>query len=141
MISLFFFGPIPPLVNESSISRYLKFSAGVISLSQCHAISKSRTFWNWSRTFCPVPSEKETLVPVRWNGLIIEGLYFTREKSSTKEGWKWFYRGLCLYSITLYTMRKYLVLGNEHSVLKFALILYNLIFFSVDWIWANIIKR
>ena len=44
MISLFFFGPIPPLVNESSISRYLEFSAGVISLSQCHAISKIELF-------------------------------------------------------------------------------------------------
>ena len=55
MISLFFFGPIRPLVNESSKSRYLEFSPGVITLSRSRAISKITP----SRTFCPVPSEFE----------------------------------------------------------------------------------
>ena len=53
MISLFFFGPIRSLVNESSKSRYLECSPGVISLSRSLAISKTAL----SRTFCPVPSE------------------------------------------------------------------------------------
>ena len=55
MISLFFFGPIRPLVNESSKSRYLEFFPGVILLSRSSAISKIAL----SRTFCPVPSEFE----------------------------------------------------------------------------------
>ena len=80
-----------------------------------------------------LPQKNHSLVPVRWNQLIIEGLYFTREKSSTEEGWKWFYRALCLYSVTLYTMRKYLILGNEHSVLKFVLIEYGQILLSVNF--------
>ena len=49
---LVFFRPIRPLVNESSKSRYLEFSPGVISLSQSRAISKIALSW----TFCPVPS-------------------------------------------------------------------------------------
>ena len=48
---LFFFEPIPPLVNKSSKSRYLEFSPGVISLSRSRAILKAVL----SRTFCPVP--------------------------------------------------------------------------------------
>ena len=51
----FFFGPIRPLVNESSKSRYLEFSPGVISLSPSLVMSKITL----SRTFCPVPSEFE----------------------------------------------------------------------------------
>ena len=54
MISLFL-ESIRSLVNESSKSRYLEFSSGVILLSRSRAISKIAL----SQTFCPVPSEFE----------------------------------------------------------------------------------
>ena len=58
MMSLFF-ESIRSLVNESSKSRYLEFSSGVILLSRSRAISKIAL----SQTFCRVPSEIEIAGP------------------------------------------------------------------------------
>ena len=61
MISLFFFWTYPTTrqrILNISLSRIFCWCNLAISMSR---YLENRTFWNRSRTFCSVPSEKETV--------------------------------------------------------------------------------